>query len=172
MTVEVRDTEVTAALDALIKRVGNLRPFLMALGEDIMERTKRRFETSTRPDGQRWQANSQATILAYVAKKRGFGAKGINKRGREAAMGKKPLIGDSRDLSRQFYPSATDTSLTVTNTMAYAAMQHFGGKKSDFPWLWGDIPARPYFPVTPEGNLYPAEQREILDAISAYLEQG
>ncbi len=35
--------------------------------------------------------------------------------------------------------------------MVYAAMQNFGGTKAEFPNLWGDIPARPFFPNAEQG---------------------
>jgi len=66
VTVTVDDTEVRAALAALAQRAGNPRPFLLAIGEDIMERAKRRFETSTDPAGRRWQPNAHATIEAWL----------------------------------------------------------------------------------------------------------
>jgi len=33
--------------------------------------------------------------------------------------------------------------------MEYAAMQQFGGKKSEFAHLWADIPARPFIGLSP-----------------------
>ncbi len=169
ITVEVDDQEVRAALKQLAARVGNLHPVMQAIGDDIMERAKTRFGTSTGPDGRRWQANARATIEAFIAKKGGFGKKGINKKGQALAAGKKPLIGDLGDLGRQFAVAASATGVTVGNSAIYAAIQQFGGKKSDFPNLWGDIPARPFLPVTPRGDLYPAERAQIFDRINDYL---
>ena len=59
--------------------------------------------------------------------------------------------------------------MTVNSSMDYAAMQQFGGKKSMFPQLWGDIPARPFLPIMPNAELYPAEQDLILEGIRSYL---
>lgn len=168
-TIEVQDNGVQGALQALSNRVGNMRPILHAIGEDIMERSKERFGTSTGPDGQRWQANARSTIEAFIGRQGGFGKKGINKKGQGLAMGKKPLIGESHDLARQFHVQADRASVTVANSAIYAAMQQFGGKKSAFPNLWGDIPARPFLPIKQNGELYPAERTQILDAINDYL---
>lgn len=168
-TIEVQDNGVQAALQALSSRVGNMRPVLQAIGEDIQERSKERFATGTGPDGQRWQANARSTIEAFIGRQRGFGKKGINKKGQGLAMGKKPLIGESHDLARQFHVRADNASVTVANSMIYAAMQQFGGQKANYPNLWGDIPARPFLPIKQNGELYPAERTRILDAINDYL---
>lgn len=165
-TVEVRDQQVRAALAALAQKVGNPRPILQAIGDDIMERAKERFGTSTGPDGRRWQPNARATIEAFIAKRGGFGKKGINKKGQGLAAGKKPLI-DGGDLRRQFHVRADSNSVTVGNSMAYAAIQQFGGKAGRGRRV--TIPARSFLPITGSGNLYPAEQAKILDQINDWL---
>ncbi len=169
-TIEVADQAVQDALQQLAQRVQNPQPVLQLIGEGIMERTKERFATSSGPDGQRWQANAQSTITAYLARKGGFGKKGITQKGQALAMSKKPLIGLSGDLRREFHVNAVVNAVTIGNTMKYAAMQQFGGTKAAFHQLWGDIPARPFLPVTQSGDLYPAERSIILDALHAYLE--
>lgn len=168
-TVEVKDQEVLARLRDLVAKVGNPRPFLQAVGEDIMERTKGRFATSSGPDGARWAPNAPSTIAAYIAKRGGAGKRGTAKKGVGLATGKRPLIGFSKDLARQFDVRADGNSVTVGSTMRYAAMQQFGGKRSQFPHLWGDIPARPFLPVTVSGDLYPAERDAIVATLNRYL---
>ena len=168
-TITVQDKEVRATLSALAARASNLQPVMQSIGEDIMERAKQRFTLSTGPDGKRWAANSRVTIERYIASKGGFGKKGITQKGAGLAMSKKPLIGHERDLSRQFFVRADSRSVTVGNTMIYAAMQQFGGSRAQFPNLWGDIPARPFLPVTAAGQLYPADKTQIIDALNRYL---
>ena len=190
-TIEVRDQEVRDALNALGARVTNPRPFLQAIGEDIMERTKRRFETGTDPAGRRWQPNAQATILAMldqrsgayayfshvgskktgvtrVGDKKGYYTKGgnINAREQRALLAKKVLV-ETGSLARQFHVAATRDSVSVGNSMAYAAIHQFGGKAGRGKKV--TIPARPFLPVTPGGDLYPAEQRLILDQLNDWL---
>lgn len=48
-------------------------------------------------------------------------------------------------------------------------MMQFGGKKSDFPQLWGAIPGRPYLPVDDDANLQSEAEEAIPDPISVYL---
>lgn len=168
--VEVSDSAVQSALEKLAAKVTNPKPILQALGEDLMERTKLRFASSTGPDGQRWQPNARATIEAYIGRRGGFGKKGINKKGQALAISKKPLIGHSRSLSTQFHVRADSTSVTVGNSMIYAAIQQFGGQAGRGRKV--RIPARPFLPVRSDGTLYPAERSAIIDALNAWLEEN
>ncbi|WP_248594777.1 hypothetical protein [Candidatus Accumulibacter contiguus] len=53
--------------------------------------------------------------------------------------------------------------------MNYAAMQQFGGTKARFPHLWGDIPARPFFPDAQRGLPAPLIEQIIL-VLQDYLD--
>lgn len=169
--IEVQDKAVDAALAQLQAKLGDMSPVMAALGEDMAERIKVRFGNATAPDGTRWKSNTQATLIKYLQKKGGFSKKTgrIVAKGQQLAIAKKPLQGESGDLGRQIYSESSADHLLVGSTMIYAAMQHFGGKKSEFPKLWGDIPARPFFPVTPDGELYESETVEIVNALRQYL---
>jgi phage gpG-like protein len=173
-TIEVNNTEVLAAFNRLIQTGQDMSPILRSLGEDITLRAKQRFETSTAPDGTPWAPNSDTVLRALLhGNANNFTKKGaVSARGGRALAGKKPLIGDSKDLSTQIFPSVSGDTLTVTASPVYAAMQQFGGTKAEFPNLWGDIPARPFLPVTAAGELYPDEEREILDVLGKALENA
>ena len=174
-TLTVQDRGVHDALAALAERVGSMEPHLKALGDDIIARTQRRFDTSSGPDGAPWQPNTAATLgmlssrLAGVksnARKNGE----LNKRGRAQLANKKPLI-DEGDLRRQFFREVTGNNvLTVRNSQPYAAIQQFGGKAGRGHKV--TIPARPFLPVRLDGTLYPQEQALVLDALNAFLAEG
>lgn len=170
MRFDVVDTGVHATLASLIERVEKPRPILQQIGEAIVERSKLRFSTGLDPDGRRWAPNSRATIESFISRRGGIGKRGkITKKGIDLAIGKKPLIGESKDLSRQFYVRATDSSVEAGNTMIYALMQQLGGKKSEFPNLWGDIPARAFMPIHADGTLYNGDRDEILASLNRYF---
>ena len=172
-TIEVVNQAVNAALTALRNKLGDMSPVLLAIGEDMVERIKGRFGTTTGPDGSRWAPNSQVTLIRYLEKKGGFSKKTgkITAKGQTLAIAKRPLQGESGDLARQVFRQVfSGNELMVGSNMVYAAMQQFGGTKSQFPNLWGDIPARPFFPITPDGKLYPAEADLIVGRVRQYLE--
>ena len=171
--IEVRDNGVHEALNALAARASNMKPILQKIGEDIQERTKLRFSTSTGPDGQRWAPNARSTIEAFIAKRRGFGKRGINKKGQALAMRKKLLIANG-DLSQFIrYQVLNNSAVEVgTNWMASkikggAAIHQFGGNAGKGRKV--KIPARPFLPIRESGELYPTDRALILEDINRYL---
>ena len=170
-TVTVQDREVQADLKALVARVDNMAPVFQTLGEGIIERTKRRFDTSSAPDGTPWKPNSAATLAMLSARLGGkrtnrkkSGA--LNAKGNKALVNKKPLI-DSGFLRQQIVQFANRNSLTVTATAKYAAIHQFSGKAGRGHKV--TIPARPFLPVRQDGTLYPQEQAHVLQALNDYL---
>ena len=170
--ISSEDQTVSAVLSRLLTGLQNPRPAMMAIGEDVTAISKQSFDRSASPDGDPWKPNSEVTLLHYLGKSGGnYRQDGrLSGKGTQRAMGKKPLIGDSRDLSRQFGYLAEAYSVMIYSTMPYAAMQQFGGTKAEFPHLWGDIPARQFMPLDDSGELSPAGQKTVLDAVNEYLE--
>lgn len=128
LTIDHDSRHVLAALQELAQRCANLSPALREMGEDLMESSKRRFSTSTAPDGTPWESNSQVTMERYLglfkssySKKTGK----LTKAGATRAAGKKPLTGDSHLLSPSIdYRLVGDHTLLVGSTIEdYAAMQ-------------------------------------------------
>jgi phage gpG-like protein len=146
--ISLTDTGAHAELARLLRSVENPRPALKAIGELVVEFTKTRFEVSQDPYGKPWAANKDSTLSAMLRRNgRNFTKKGaVSARGQRALAGKKPLIGESKSLSSQLSAKVTGQAVEIRSPMVYAAMQQFGGTKAQFPHLWGDIPARPFFP--------------------------
>ena len=173
-TITVQDQGMQAALKALSARVNNMNPVLQTIGEGIVDRTKRRFETSTDPAGQPWKPNSAATLAMLAGRLSGQKSKvkkdgSLNAAGQRAYANKKPLIADG-DLRRQFTISAVNGTLTVGSTPKYAAIQQFGGKAGRGRKV--TIPARPFLPIHQNGTLYQKEQSEVMKALNEYLMEG
>lgn len=170
--IEVND----AALKAVLQRLSNLdqgplNAELFDIGEGVMSRTKQRFVTSTAPDGTPWKTLAQATYNALADRlgKSNFQKDGrLNSKGASKLANKKILIGESRDLSRQFHVLSGNNSVTVGNSMIYAAIHQFGGQAGRNRKV--TIPARPFLPVTRDGQLYPQERQTIINELNAFLE--
>lgn len=186
-----------AAVKAALRRVGdaalNLDPLLRVIGEDLSVMIKETFGNSASPEGTPWAPNSEATIMALLDRSTGgftrFSEKDgviqqkqhkrsggnfrkdgrISAKGAQRVMTKMPLIGETHALSTLIFYNVADGVLELGTPMEYGAMQHFGGTKAKFPHLWGDIPARPFMPITPEGNLMPVAETVVVDAVQEYL---
>lgn len=142
--VEYDDREVTRMLQRLIDAGINPRPALLEIGEELVDSTKKRFGSQSGPAGVPWERNAPSTI---------------KRKGRD-----QPLTSGGT-LMDQIHPqlSGNDT-LEVGSSMVYAAMQQFGGTKSEFPHLWDDIPARPFIGISD------ADEDKIIDIFNQYLQ--
>ncbi len=141
--VDYDDKDVTRMLQRLIDAGINPRQALGEIGLELKESTKKRFESQSGPDGTPWAPNSEVTI---------------------ARKGEKPPLTNVGTLMDQInYQLSGNDTLEVGSPTIYAAMQQFGGTKSAFPHLWGDIPARPFLGVSDE------DEAMIIDIFNSYL---
>lgn len=158
--IHLDDREVRQALERLQRRLGDLTPVMEELGELLVERAKERFARSTDPAGRPWAPNKPSTL----ARKKG----------------KKPLIGETGRLRDDIHYEAGRDHVIVGSSREYAATHQFGAKKGAFgrtrrgaPIPWGDIPARPFLPVTGDGRwLGHADRDAVLDILRRALDQA
>ena len=153
-------------LNQFVSKAKNLHPAFAEIGEDLVDSTKRRFATVTSPDGKAWAANSPVTAARYLGNYSGSFKKdgSLSKAGTARSASEKPLTGETKSLQRTInYQLIGATGVTVGSRVVYAAMQQFGGTKSQFPHLWGDISARPFLGIST------ADKQNSLDIIGSYL---
>ncbi len=148
ITVQTHGLErVQNQLLRLTQRGENLTPLLKNMGEQVLNSTKERFESSTDPDGNRWASNSPVTFARLLGSRHTNKSGKINARGVSRVMSKKPLI-LSHTLQGSIRYQLNGQSVMIGTNLVYAKMMHFGGTKSAFPHLWGDIPARPFLGIS------------------------
>lgn len=189
ITISVIDSGVLDAFNRLIAFGESPRGALESIGETVMKFTKERFVLSVDPYGNPWAPNSDVTLRAALNRMQNTTGKifhkrkgTLNKPGLEYLAGKKPLIGETKNLSTQFtYRIIGDNSVTISCTdvtQDYAATQNFGAKQGAFgrdkrnhPIPWGDIPARPFFPNSEQG--LPDElSRDIMNVLRESLQNA
>lgn len=192
ITIEVDDRRVLDVLNELLARLNDLTPVMQNVGEYLVGSTKRRFVTSTGPNGVRWAPNTETTYLRMIEKASGVTLKSgqINQKGANMAMAKKPLIGETHRLSSEISAQADRAGVEIGSPMVYAAVQQFGAKMGEFgrysqvsrwrkyekgdfrkhagtvkgfPIPWGDIPARPFL------GLSEADDEQVLAIVGEYL---
>jgi phage virion morphogenesis protein len=135
--ITISSEQVTQALARVQAAALNMRPVFKDIGEHLTNTTRRRFEEGRGPDGEKWALNSVLSTLNYKE-------------------GDRPLIGETGLLSTEIQYEADHDGVMVGSNKVQAAMMQFGGKKSDFPHLWGDIPARPFIGLSIE------DEQEVL----------
>ena len=141
MTIQSQATQAWLTRAAASGR--NLTPMLRNMGEELLNSTLERFDKSTAPDGSAWAPNSPVTL----ARKRGS----------------QPLVGETGLLSTEIQPEFSANTLIISAGKEYAAMQQFGGTRSRFGHLWGDIPARPFL------GLSTVDEQALLEIAEDYL---
>jgi phage virion morphogenesis protein len=152
-TIVIESDEITSALARLSDALLDMTPAMKDLGEYFVESTTQRFKAGKAPDGSIWAAKSPVTIAAQ-------GGRRTNR------LATRPLFGPSGSLNSTINFEAFPDRIEWGSPMVYAAMQQFGGSKSAFPHLWGDIPARPFLGVSAD------DQVNVLDIVADYLSQA
>ena len=151
-TIELSDDDVVARLNGIVREMGDLTPLMRDIGEYLVDATKQRFMAGEAPDGSAWAPKSEATREKY------------SRSGESVSI--RPLWGPSEELRLGIFAQATPDSVEVGSARPYAAMMQFGGTKSAFQNLWGDIPARPFI------GLSDSDQEAILDTIDEWLQKA
>lgn len=163
---EVDDRAILDVLGELSARMQDLTEPMSDIGEHLVETTKRRFDTSTAPDGSRWEPNSDVTILRYLgAYKSSFKRDGtISKKGTSRLQAKKPLVGETRSLMSTINYVPGRDHVYIGSPEIYAGVQQFGAHAKEFGKSpWGDIPARPFLGLSDD------DSGSILDILASYL---
>jgi phage gpG-like protein len=164
ITIEIDSAPVLDALNRLAAGVGpaGMRAPLTEIGEYLAESTRRRFVTSTAPDGSRWAPNAQATYLGMLSRKDSRKDGRIGARGAAKAMNKRPLVESgllAEQIVFQLLPDGSGVEVG-TNRFAdlpgVAAVHQFGSRD-------GKIPARPFL------GLSAADEEKVLGILDRYL---
>lgn len=154
ITVELDHERLQNALRRVEWAVGDVAPLMHGIAAELASQTEENFEEEGRPD---WADLSDTTTE------------------RRAKTGNWPgqiLQISSAGLAASVTSHSDGNSALVGSNKPYAAMMHFGGKKSDFPHLWGDIPGRPFLPMDVEGQLQPEAEEAILELAMLHIEKA
>ncbi|MQT98527.1 phage virion morphogenesis protein [Pseudomonas helleri] len=134
--------------------IGDLAPLMRGIAAELASQTEQNFENEGRPQ---WAELSEATI---------------ERRSKNGNWPGQILQVSAAGLAASITTHATDSSALVGSNKPYAAMIQLGGQQTDFPYLWGDVPGRPYLPMDNEGNLQIQTEEAILTLAFDHLEKG
>jgi phage virion morphogenesis protein len=70
ISIRLTDTQLQQRLTQLTRRIVDLTPANRDIGEYLLRRTRRRFDTETAPDGTPWKELAPATIKAKRKRQR------------------------------------------------------------------------------------------------------
>ena len=166
--IELRDKELRAALSRLVTAGEDLSPATAAVAAHLLRVTEDAFEQERDPaTGEAWAPLSEVTVNLPPSDRRG--------RKNAAPRGPGHPLQVSRNLLNSILADYDATTAVVGTNLKYATTQHYGAergkfgrgnfktKKGSFPIPWGDIPARPFFGVSPD------DERAITDIIADHI---
>ncbi|PTS92700.1 phage virion morphogenesis protein [Pseudomonas sp. HMWF006] len=154
ITVDIEHQRLQDALRKVEWAVGDLAPLMRSAAAELLSQTEENFENEGRPD---WADLSDVTT---------------ERREKSGNWPGQILQISSAGLAASITSAATESSALVGSNKPYAAMMQFGGYKSEFPHLWGDIPSRPFFPMDAEGVIQPEAEEAILELALHHLQKA
>ena len=135
--------------DEIIRRLGDLhfdskkmQKFSRLVGAEMVYQTEERFANQHDLQRQPWLPSQRAII-----------------------QNSKTLRDTGRLMRSLTYVALPDGVKWGTNVV-YARMMHYGGLKSVFPHLWGDIPARPFLGMNED------DRASVLNIINRIMDEG
>lgn len=165
--VKIDDKATQQALDELARAGMNLRPVMRGIAAVLASETEENFRAQGRP---RW------TALKNPSERRRGGQ----------------ILQDSGQLAVSISTDYDDNEAVIGSNKVYAAIHQFGGKTKahvikpvnkkalafggkvvrQVNHPGSDIPARPYLPITADGELQPEAREEVLDTVMLHLRRA
>ncbi len=161
ISIEVTNKDVLDTIERLYKKAANLHKPMEDIGEFLHNITSQSFNNEESPSGEAWHPLSEST-----------------KRYKEKHGGSKILQSADRNTYESIAHEATDTSVIVgvnaysdgKHPYMYPIVHQFGtdkaGRNKDV-----HIEARPFMPITHDGELYDNVKIEVLDILLGYLSE-
>ena len=153
-TIQITDRHAIDYLARVQARLGDLSHPMTGIARAMRNLTEDAFQAERSPFGAPWAPLSERSTIP-----------------RREASGHwpGPLLQVSGGLAASITSGSDRDSAWVGAGKEYAAMMQFGGKRAEFPHLWGDIPARPFIPVDADGNIPDALRDEIFAIMEDWL---
>jgi phage gpG-like protein len=168
VNVIIDDTQLQAALRRLEHAGVDLSPAMRDIAQALVLVTEDNFEAEGRPI---WMPLSEATKHARLG-----GKKAYKKNGELTAAAQRRqdagfrILQHTGGLAGSISTDYDSTQAVAGSNKLYAAIHQFGGEAGRGRKV--EIPARPYLPVTAEGNLQPEAREEVLDTILHHLKKA
>jgi phage virion morphogenesis protein len=154
--IEIDDRDVMSALQALMRRGGDMSPAMANIAQVLASESERQFRDQAGPGGAVWPDLTEATKA--MRKKRGTwpGA---------------TLQVSAGGLAASVQTGYAPAEAWIGSNKPYAAMHQFGGITSPRSMIPGKvIEARPFLPFDPQTERLSADaERTILEVLGGYL---
>lgn len=167
VSITIDDSQLQAALQRLEHAGVDLGPAMRKIAQALLLETERNFEAEGRP---KW------TPLAEATKHARLGGKAYKQSGELTAAAQRRqdvgfrILQHTGQLAASVATDYDSTQAVVGSNKEYAAIHQFGGMAGRGRKV--EIPARPYLPLTTDGDLQPEAREEVLDTILRHLKRA
>lgn len=127
-------------LDKVAADLSNLAPVFGAIGEYMLGRTRKRFDSETDPDGANWAPLATATIASKQRRQKSGNNRNGGSRARTNAA-PTAILKDTFLLRDTISYRPTSTSVAIGTNQKYGKFHQYGTKR---------MPARPFLGVNTE----------------------
>ncbi|MDN8053830.1 putative phage Mu G virion morphogenesis protein [Burkholderia aenigmatica] len=168
VSITVDDSQLQAALQRLEHAGVDLSPAMRKIAQALHKVTEDNFAAEGRP---KWTPLAEATKHARLG-----GKKTYKKNGELTAAAQRRqdagfrILQHTGDLAGNISTDYDSTQAVVGSNKEYAAIHQFGGMAGRGRKV--EIPARPYLPLTTDGDLQPEAREEVLDTILRHLKRA
>lgn len=165
--------QVDHAIAQLLHKMQNLQKPFGAVGAYLTNITEESFDNEASPDGHAWHPLKDSTIEARLKQYNSYGGKTNRKDGKTTKHFQKfaanqKILQDSRTLRESIGYSA-DSDSVIVGVNAYSKDRYPYPIVHQFGTEDGKIEARPFMPITSDGELYDNVNVEVLDILLGYL---
>lgn len=160
ISVRVTDKPVLDALRDLAQRTDDLSEPLNEIGIEFAERIRQQFSRGESPYGNKWAALSAVTQAKN--KGRRSGGEPLRDTGRLMASIAHQMSDGGKTVS------ISATNVKYANTHQFGARQgQYGRTKRNGPIPWGNVPARPFMPISGGRVVLPPDWSQVAQEIIA-----
>lgn len=143
VSIAINDSQVRQALRRLESSVADMTPAMRAIAASLAHVTEENFEAEGRPS---WTPSQRAS--------RGGGV----------------TLQDSGQLAGSLVTDYDPHSSVIGSNLPYARIQHLGGQAGRNQAV--ELEARPYLPMTAEGELQPEAGEAIVATVLRHLQRA
>ncbi|NLR73572.1 phage virion morphogenesis protein [Leeia aquatica] len=164
LSLTIDDAQLQAALLRLEQAAIDLRPAMRQIAQALLLETERNFEEEGRP---RWAPLADATVRARLGGKKAYKKSGALRASAQRQLAGMRILQHTGQLASSITTNYDSTQAVIGSNKVYAAIHQFGGKAGRGRSV--DIPARPFLPVTANGELQPEAREAVLDCVLRHL---
>lgn len=167
VSITIDDRQLQATLRNLERAGGDMTPAMRKISQTLLKITEDNLEAEGRP---KWAPLAESTKLARLGGKKAFKKNGELKASAQRQLSNFRILQHSGQLASSVTPDYDSNQAVIGSSKVYAAIQHFGGEAGRGGSV--ELPARPYFPMTADGELQPEAREEVLDTVLRHLKSA